>query len=162
SRLRRVLAARRRLPENVRILSWVSLANDSASELAYPIVPLFVTITLAAPVYLVAVIEGIAEATALVIRLFSGWLSDKQWGRRSPWSWTGYGLASAARASVAAAPAWGWVLVGRIVDRLGKGVRSAPRDALIRDSTPQPLMGAAFGYHRGMDTIGAVVGPLIA
>jgi MFS family permease len=161
-RFARVLAARRRLPENVRLLSWVSLANDSASELAYPIVPLFVTITLAAPVYLVGVIEGIAEATALVIRLFSGWLSDKQGGRRKPWIWTGYGLATGARAIVASAPAWGWVLVGRVVDRIGKGARSAPRDALIRDSTPQPLMGAAFGYHRGMDTVGAVIGPLVA
>lgn len=157
-----IQTARRRLPENVRVLSWVSLANDSASELAYPIVPLFVTITLAAPIYLVGVIEGIAEATALLIRLFSGWLSDKQGGRRKPWIWSGYGLASAARAIVASAPAWGWVLVGRIVDRVGKGARSAPRDALIRDSTPQPLMGAAFGYHRGMDTVGAVIGPLIA
>ena len=161
-RFARVLAARRHLPENVRTLSWISLANDSASELAYPIVPLFITITLAAPVYLLGVIEGIAEATALVIRFFSGWLSDKQGGRRKPWIWSGYGLASGARAIVAAAPAWGWVLLGRTVDRVGKGVRSAPRDALIRDSTPQPLMGAAFGYHRGMDTIGAVIGPLIA
>ncbi|HEY2354386.1 MAG TPA: MFS transporter [Gaiellaceae bacterium] len=161
-RFARVVAARRRLPENVRMLSWVSLANDSASELAYPIVPLFVTITLAAPVYLVGVIEGIAEALALIIKFFSGWLSDKQGGRRKPWIWSGYGLASVARAIVAGAQAWGWVLVGRIVDRVGKGARSSPRDALIRDSTPQPLMGAAFGYHRAMDTIGAVIGPLIA
>src|SRR4051794_2680259 len=135
-RISRVLAARRRLPENVRILSWVSLANDSASELAYPIVPLFITITLAAPVYLVGVIEGIAEATALGIRLLSGWLSDKQGGRRKPWIWAGYGLSSGARAIVAAASGWGLVLAGRIVDRMGKGARGAPRDALIRDSTP--------------------------
>jgi len=161
-RVSRVIAARRRLPENVRILSWVSLANDSASELAYPIVPLFITSTLAAPVYLVGVIEGIAEAMALVIKFFSGWLSDKQGGRRKPWIWTGYGLASGARAIVAAAQTWGLVLVGRVVDRVGKGARSAPRDALIRDSTPHRLMGASFGYHRAMDTIGAVIGPLIA
>jgi MFS family permease len=162
SRLARVLAARRRLPENVRVLSSVSLANDSASELAYPIVPLFLTITLAAPVYLVGVIEGIAEATAQVVRLFSGWLSDRQGGRRKPWIWAGYSVAEVARAIVAAAPAWGWVLTGRVVDRLGKGARSSPRDALIRDSTPAPLMGAAFGYHRAMDTVGAVIGPLVA
>jgi MFS family permease len=161
-RVARVLAARRRLPENVRILSWVSLANDSASELAYPVLPLFVTITLAAPVYLVGVIEGIAEATALVVRLFSGWISDRQGGRRKPWITSGYGLAAVARTLVAAAPAWGWVLAGRVVDRFGKGARSTPRDALIRDSTPPPLMGAAFGYHRGMDTVGAVIGPLVA
>lgn len=161
-RISRVLAAQRRLPENVRVLSWVSLANDSASELAYPIVPLFLTITLAAPVYLLGVVEGIAEAMALVIRLFSGWLSDRQGGRRKPWIWSGYGLAEVARAIVAAAPAWGWVLAGRVVDRVGKGARSTPRDALIRDSTPPPLMGAAFGYHRAMDTIGAVIGPLLA
>ena len=161
-RLARVLAARRRLPENVRVLSSVSLANDSASELAYPVVPLFLTITLGAPVYLVGLIEGIAEATAQVVRLFSGWLSDRQGGRRKPWIWAGYGVAEVARAIVAAAPAWGWVLTGRVVDRLGKGARSSPRDALIRDSTPAPLMGAAFGYHRAMDTVGAVIGPLVA
>lgn len=161
-RLSRVLSARRGLPENVRVLGWVSLANDSASELAYPIIPLFLTITLAAPVYIVGLIEGIAEAMALVFRLVSGWLSDRQGGRRKPWIWSGYGVAELARAIVAAAPAWGWVLAGRVVDRLGKGARSTPRDALIRDSTPSPLMGAAFGYHRAMDTVGAVIGPLVA
>jgi len=144
------------------VLSWVSLANDSASELAYPIVPLFLTITLAAPVYLVGVIEGIAEATALVFRLFSGWLSDRQGERRKPWIFSGYGLATGARALIAAAPSWGWVLTARVIDRIGKGARSTPRDALIRDSTPPELMGASFGYHRGMDTVGAVIGPLIA
>ena len=161
-RSRRVLEAQRRLPRNVRVLGWVSLANDSASELAYPIVPLFLTITLAAPVYLVGLIEGIAEATALIFRLFSGWLSDRQGGRRKPWITGGYGVSAGARVLVAAAPAWGWVLAGRVVDRLGKGTRTTPRDALIRDSTPPPLMGAAFGYHRAMDTVGAVIGPLAA
>ena len=162
TRFRRVLAARRRLPENVRVLGWVSLANDSASELAYPIVPLFVTITLAAPIYLVGLIEGIAEATAMVFRLLSGWISDKQGDRRKPWIAWGYGLSTGARAIVAGAPGWGVVLVGRVTDRVGKGVRSTPRDALIRDSTPRPLMGASFGYHRAMDTVGAVIGPLLA
>jgi MFS family permease len=157
-----IVAAQKRLPRNVRVLGWVSLANDSASELAYPIVPLFLTLTLGAPVVLVGVIEGIAEAMAVGVKLVSGWVSDRTGERRRPWIVAGYGLSSAARVVVAAAPTWGWVLGGKIVDRVGKGARSTPRDALIRDSTRKPLLGAAFGYHRAMDTVGAVIGPLLA
>src|SRR4051812_31099520 len=158
----RVVAAQQRLPLNVRVLGWVSLANDAASELAYPIVPLFLSLTLGAPVVLIGVIEGIAEAMALGFRLVSGWLSDRAGDRRRPWIVAGYALSTGARAIIAAAPPWGWVLAGKVVDRVGKGARSTPRDALIRDSTSKPLMGAAFGYHRAMDTVGAVIGPLLA
>jgi MFS family permease len=158
----RIEAARRRLPENVRILGWVSLANDAASELAYPIVPLFLTITLGAPVAAVGIVEGIAEAIATGVRLLSGWLSDRMGDRRRPWIVGGYAASTAARALLAAAPAWGWVLGARVVDRLGKGARSTPRDALIRDSTPREMYGTSFGYHRAMDTAGAIVGPLVA
>ncbi len=158
----RIAAARARLPRNVRTLGWVSFANDAASELAYPIVPLFLTITLGAPVAVVGVIEGVAEAIAMGVRLLSGWLSDRMGDRRRPWIVGGYAASAAARIVVAAAPAWGWVLGGRVVDRLGKGARGAPRDALIRDSSPSELMGASFGYHRAMDTAGAIVGPLVA
>jgi len=146
----------------VRALSWVSFANDAASELAYPVVPLFLTVTLGAPVAAVGLIEGLAEGIAVGLRGLSGWLSDRWGGRRLPWVTGGYAGSAAGRVLVAAAPAWGWVLGGRVVDRLGKGARTPPRDALIRDSTPAPLLGAAFGYHRALDTAGAVVGPLAA
>jgi MFS family permease len=146
----------------VRALSWVSFANDAASELAYPVVPLFLTVTLGAPVAAVGLIEGLAEGIAVGLRGLSGWLSDRWGERRLPWVTGGYAGSAAGRVLVAAAPAWGWVLGGRVVDRLGKGARTPPRDALIRDSTPAPLLGAAFGYHRALDTAGAVVGPLAA
>jgi MFS family permease len=157
-----VRRARLALPGNVRALSWVSFANDAASELAYPVVPLFLTVTLGAPVAAVGLIEGVAEGIAVGLRGLSGWLSDRWGERRLPWVGAGYGASAAGRVLVAAAPAWGWVLGGRVVDRLGKGARTAPRDALIRDSTPAPLLGSAFGYHRALDTAGAVVGPLSA
>jgi MFS family permease len=150
------------LPRNVRALSWVSFANDAASELAYPVVPLFLTVTLGAPVAAVGLIEGVAEGIAVGLRGLAGWLSDRWGERRLPWVGAGYGGSAGGRVLLAAAPAWGWVLAGRVVDRLGKGARTAPRDALIRDSTPAPLLGAAFGYHRALDTAGAVVGPLLA
>ena len=154
--------ARLALPRNVRALSWVSFANDAASELAYPVVPLFLTVTLGAPVAAVGLIEGIAEGISVGLRGLAGWLSDRWGERRLPWVGAGYGGSASGRVLLAAAPAWGWVLGGRVVDRLGKGARTAPRDALIRDSTPAPLLGAAFGYHRALDTAGAVVGPLSA
>jgi MFS family permease len=154
--------ARLALPRNVRALSWVSFANDAASELAYPVVPLFLTVTLGAPVAAVGLIEGVAEGIAVGLRGAAGWLSDRWGERRLPWVTGGYGGSALGRIVVAAAPHWGWVLAGRVVDRLGKGARTAPRDALIRDSTPEPMLGAAFGYHRALDTAGAVVGPLVA
>jgi MFS family permease len=160
--LARIEHARRRLPANVRKLGWISLANDAASELAYPVVPLFLTVTLGAPVAIVGLIEGIAEAIATGVRLLSGWVSDRMGDRRKPWIIGGYGASTVARGMVAAAPGWGLVLAGRVVDRFGKGARSTPRDALIRDSTPAELRGSSFGYHRAMDTAGAVLGPLVA
>ncbi len=161
-RLGRIRAARSKLPANVRALGWVSFANDLASELAYPIVPLFLTVTLGAPVAVLGLIEGIAEGVSVGLRGIAGWLSDRAGERRRPWIVGGYGLSAAARPVLAAAPSWGWVLAARVGDRLGKGGRTAPRDALIRDSTPPALIGASFGYHRALDTAGAVVGPLVA
>ena len=162
SRRSRVAAARRALPENVRTLSWVSFANDLGSELLYPILPLFLTTTLGAPVAVVGLIEGIADGAAAGLRGVAGWLSDRLGGRRVAWVRTGYSLTAASRPLLALAPAWGWVLAARSLDRVGKATRTAPRDALIRASTPAPLVGSAFGYHRAFDTIGAVVGPLVA
>lgn len=160
--LGRVRSARRRLPENVRALGWVSFANDLASELLYPIVPLFLTVTLGAPVAVLGLIEGITEGVAVGLRGVSGRLSDLMGGRRRPWIAAGYAASALGRPLLAAAPAWGWVLAARLVDRLGKAARTAPRDALIRDSTPDGLIGASFGYHRSLDTAGAVLGPLAA
>jgi MFS family permease len=158
----RLAASQRRIPANVRSLSWVSFANDLASEMLYPIVPLFLTITLGAPVAVLGLIEGIAEGVAVGLRGVAGRLSDLGAARRRPWIAAGYGASAAGRPIIAAAPAWGFVLVGRLVDRAGKAARTAPRDALIRDSTPPEAVGAAFGYHRALDTAGAVVGPLVA
>ena len=158
----RAAAARRALPRNVRALGWVSFANDLASELAYPIVPLFLTVTLGAPVAALGVIEGIAEGAAVGLRGLSGWLSDRWAERRKPWIVAGYGLSTLARPLLAGAPSWGMVLGARLVDRFGKAARTAPRDALIRDSTSPILLGASFGYHRALDTAGAVAGPLLA
>jgi MFS family permease len=162
SAVQAIARARQALPQNVRALAWVSFANDAASELAYPVMPLFLTVTLGAPVAAVGLIEGVAEGIAVGLRGVSGWLSDRWGERRLPWVAGGYSGSAAGRVVVAAAPAWGWVLAGRVVDRLGKGARTPPRDALIRDSTAVPLLGAAFGYHRALDTAGAVVGPLAA
>ncbi len=157
----RVVAASRRLPETVRALSWVSLANDAGSELAYPVLPLFLTVTLGAPVAIVGVVEGVAEGVTVALRGVAGRLSDRRL-RRKPWIVLGYTLTALARPVVAAAPAWGWVLGARIGDRVGKAARTAPRDALIRDASPPELVGESFGYHRALDTAGAVVGPTVA
>jgi MFS family permease len=157
----RIVRASRRLPETVRALSWVSLANDAGSELAYPVLPLFLTVTLGAPVAVVGLIEGIAEGVTVALRGVAGRLSDRG-ERRKPWIVVGYALTAAARPVVAAAPVWGWVLGARLGDRLGKAARTAPRDALIRDASPVELVGESFGYHRALDTAGAIVGPLVA
>src|SRR5207249_5112049 len=149
-------------PENVRAVSVVSLVNDLASELAYPIVPLFLTSVLGAPVAVLGVIEGIAEGVAVGLGALSGWISDRAGGRRVPWITAGYTLTAVSRAAVAAATHWGLVLAGRLTDRTGKAVRTAPRDALIRDSTAPELVGTSFGFHRAADTVGATIGPLVA
>ncbi len=158
----RIAAARRELPQNVRALGWISFANDLGSELAYPIVPLFLRSVLGASFAVVGVIEGIAEGVAVGLRGIAGWLSDRSGERRKPWIVAGYTLTSLSRPLLAAANAWGIVLGARLIDRAGKAARTAPRDALIRDSTPPRLLGASFGYHRAMDTAGAVIGPLVA
>ena len=157
-----MLARARRIPQNVRAVSVVSLVNDLASELAYPVVPLFLVSVIGAPVAVIGVIEGIAEGAAVGLGALSGWISDRSGGRRVPWITTGYAFSATARAAIAAATQWGLVLVGRLVDRIGKAIRTAPRDALIRDSSCPELVGASFGFHRALDTVGATIGPLVA
>lgn len=149
------------LPRNVVLLGVTSFFADISSEMIYPLVPIFLTVTLGAPVAVVGLIEGVAESTASLVKLGSGWISDRI-GRRMPLVISGYGLAAIAKLMLALAFVWPIVLAARFVDRFGKGVRGSPRDALIADSAPPELRGRAFGLHRSMDTAGAVIGPLLA
>ncbi|HIE50339.1 MAG TPA: MFS transporter [Armatimonadetes bacterium] len=149
------------LSRNVIGLGVVSLLNDASSEMIYPLLPLFLTHTLRASTTFVGVVEGIAETTASVLKLFSGWLSDCLRQRKRLVFW-GYTLAAATRPLMAAALAPWHVLALRFADRTGKGLRTAPRDALLADSCTEETRGRAFGFHRAMDHLGAVVGPLVA
>ncbi|HEU4675197.1 MAG TPA: MFS transporter [Motilibacteraceae bacterium] len=150
---------RRWLTRNVKVVSGVSFLQDAASELLYPVLPIFLTVVLGAPAAVVGLVEGLAEGVAAVTKVVSGRVSDRY--ARRPLVGLGYGLAAVGKALVAVAPAWPVVLAGRSVDRFGKGVRGAPRDALIAADVPPDQRGRAFGFHRTADTAGAVVGPLI-
>ena len=149
----------RGLPRNVVVLSWVSFFQDAASELLYPIFPLFITVTLGAPASVLGLIEGVAEGTASVVKALSGRLADRF--RRRPLIALGYGISSAAKPLIGLAGVWPVALGGRFVDRVGKGLRTSPRDALLAADTPPEIRGRAFGFHRAADTAGAVVGPLL-
>lgn len=151
----------RRMPRNVVVAGVVSLLTDVSSEMIVPVLPLFLTMVLGAPVVAVGLIEGVAESTASVLRVFSGWLSDRT-GKRKPLILAGYGLSNLTKPLLALATAWPHVLALRFADRFGKGVRGAPRDALIADSVDASVRGRAFGFHRTMDTTGAAIGPLLA
>lgn len=142
-------------------LGWVSFFTDLASEMIYPLLPLFLTITLGAGAMSIGVIEGVAEAANSVLKIVSGWLSDR-WGTPKKLVLGGYGLSSAARPLIALVTAWPQVLLIRFTDRLGKGIRTSPRDALLARFAPAATRGRVYGFHRGMDHAGAVVGPLIA
>lgn len=148
-------------PKNVFAAGLVSLCMDISSEMIYPLMPLFLTNVLGATKTTVGVIEGIAEATASMLKVFSGYLSDRL-GKRKLLMAVGYGVSVASRPIIAAAVTWGEVLFARFVDRFGKGVRTAPRDAIIADSVENNSFGKAFGFHRAMDTVGGVIGPAIA
>ncbi len=147
------------LTRNVRVLSAVSFLQDAASELLYPLLPIYLTSVLGAPVAVVGAIEGAAEGAASLTKLVAGPLGDRY--ARRPLIATGYGMAALGKVIVAAAAAWPGVLAGRVVDRLGKGIRGAPRDALLVDGVEDAARGRVFGFHRAMDTAGAVVGPLL-
>lgn len=148
------------LPRNVVLLGLTSFFADVSGEMIYPLVPIFLTVTLGAPVAVAGVIEGVAESTASLVKLGAGSLSDRM-GRRLPPVVSGYGLAAIGKLLLAAAFAWPVVLLARFVDRFGKGMRGSPRDALIADSIGPDVRGRAFGLHRAMDTAGAVLGPLL-
>lgn len=150
-----------RMNPTIVVVGLVSLFTDLSSEMIVPILPLFLVSVLHVQVAAVGIIEGIAESTASVLKLFSGWLSDRM-GKRKPLMVAGYGLSNLVKPLFALSTSWGQVLTIRFADRFGKGIRGAPRDALIADSTSKEERGKAFGFHRAMDTLGAAIGPLLA
>lgn len=149
------------LSPNVLALSLVSLLNDTSSEIIYPLLPAFLAITLGASPFAIGLIEGFAESVSSLLKLFSGYLSDR-FNQRKLLVFSGYTLSSVMRPLLAFVSSWQQVLVLRVTDRTGKGIRGAPRDALIADSTAPEKRGFAFGFHRASDHLGAVVGPLVA
>jgi len=144
----------------VSVLGLVSLLSDFASKMVYPVTPLFLTGVLGAPAWTVGVVEGIAESTASVLKLYSGWWSDRV-GQRKPFAVLGYGLGALSKLVLAISVVWGHVLGARLVDRVGKGLRAAPRDALIAENCLPHQRGRAFGLHHSLETIGEIVGPLV-
>ena len=153
--------ARSRLGRNVIALGAVSFLTDVSSEMIYPLLPVFLTAVLGADASFIGAIEGAAETTAALLKLASGWWSDRV-RKRKPLVVLGYGIASVMRPLVAIAQTATQVLFIRVFDRVGKGIRNAPRDALISESVDPSIRGRAFGYHRAMDNAGGILGPLIA
>lgn len=153
--------SRARIPRSIWVLGLVSLFMDVSSEMIHGLLPLYLVGVLGASALAVGWIEGIAEATASITKLFSGTLSD--WlGRRKPLALGGYALAALAKPIFPLAPTLGWVITARFLDRIGKGIRGAPRDALVAELAPPELRGASFGLRQSLDTVGAFAGPLLA
>jgi MFS family permease len=150
----------RRLPRNVVAIGLVSLLNDASSEIIYPLLPIFLTASLGASAEAIGIIEGLAESISSLLKLFAGYLSDRL-AKRKSLVVAGYSVASLARPLLAFAQTWTQVLAIRLTDRVGKGIRTAPRDAMIADTVRVEQRGIAFGFHRAMDHAGAVIGPLI-
>jgi MFS family permease len=151
----------RALPRGVWALGFVSLLMDVSSEMIHALLPVFLVSVLGASVTFVGIVEGLAEATASITKVFSGALSDRL-GKRKLLVVLGYGLAAFTKPLFALAPTVGWVLGARLADRVGKGIRGAPRDALLADLTPPAARGASFGLRQTLDTVGAFAGPLLA
>jgi MFS family permease len=152
---------RQQLPRQVKLFGAVSLLNDFASEMVYPLLPAFVTGVLGGGAIALGALDGAADAAAALVKLVAGRLADRP-ERRGPLIVIGYFVAAAMRPIIAVTAA-AWQVIGlRVVDRLGKGLRTPPRDALIADVTPEPMRGRAFGLQRGLDHVGAVIGPLVA
>ena len=143
------------------MLGFVSLFMDVSSELIHGLLPVFMVSGLGATAFAVGIVEGVAEATALIVKVFSGALSDYL-GRRKPLAVAGYGLGALSKPLFALAVSVNWVFAARFMDRIGKGIRGAPRDALIADLAPPGIRGAAYGLRQSLDTVGAFVGPLLA
>ncbi len=155
------LPLRTRIPAGVWVLGFVSMLMDISSEMVHSLLPLFLVGTLGVSVLAVGVIEGIAESTALITKVFSGVLSDRL-GRRKGLALLGYAMGALSKPAFALAGGVGVVVAARFIDRVGKGIRGAPRDALVADITPPAIRGAAFGLRQSLDTVGAFVGPLLA
>jgi MFS family permease len=151
----------RGLPPTVFALSVVSFLNDTSSEIIYPLLPAFLFLSLGATPFAIGLIEGIAESVASILKLFSGYLSDKFGNRKLP-VFLGYSLSAIVRPLLAFVTSWQQVLVVRMTDRIGKGIRGAPRDALLASEVPVERRGLAFGFNRAADHLGAVVGPIVA
>ncbi|QTD44170.1 MFS transporter [Ottowia testudinis] len=154
-------APARCLPAGIWVLGFVSLLMDISSEMIHALLPLFMVGTLGMSVALVGLLEGLAEATALMLKVFSGVISD-WFGRRKPLALLGYGLGAATKPLFALATGPGLIFTARLLDRVGKGIRGAPRDALVADIAPPAQRGAAFGLRQSLDTVGAFLGPLLA
>jgi len=155
------LLFKRKVPPVVWYLGLVSLLNDISSEMLYPIIPIFITQTLGAPVFIVGLIEGIAEGSASLFKAVFGYWSDRL-QKRKPFVVAGYGSSAVSKLIIAFSYSWPMVLVGRIIDRFGKGVRTGARDALLLEQTDKENKGFIFGLHRSMDSAGAVIGPAVA
>ena len=155
------MTARPAIPRTVWILGFVSLLMDLSSEIYHALLPAFVTVTLALPVVALGAIDGIAEATASFAKLVSGRLSDRQ-QRRKPWILAGYGLAAMSKPLFPLAAGAAELMGARFADRVGKGIRGGPRDAMIADETPAEIRGRAFGLRQSLDTVGALMAPLVA
>lgn len=151
----------RAIPSGVWALGVVSLLMDFSSEMIHALLPIYLVGAMGASMATVGVIEGVAEATASIVKIFSGALSD-WFGRRKLLAVIGYGLAALTKPMFPLAPDVAWIMAARFIDRVGKGVRGAPRDALVADVTPPPLRGAAFGLRQSLDTVGAFLGPAAA
>jgi len=159
--LKRFFSRYKNLSGNVFALSLVSLLNDTSSDIIYPLLPAFLALTLGASPMIIGIIEGFAESVAAFLKLFSGYLSDKFDSRKLP-VFLGYSLASITRPLLAFVGSWQQVLFVRVADRTGKGIRGAPRDAIIAASVPEEKRGLAFGFNRAADHLGAVIGPIVA
>ena len=154
-------APRPSLPSGIWVLGFVSLLMDISSEMIHALLPLFMVGSLGMSVALVGLLEGLAEATALILKVFSGVISD-WFGKRKPLAVLGYGLGAATKPLFALATGPGMIFTARLLDRVGKGIRGAPRDALVADIAPPEQRGAAFGLRQSLDTVGAFLGPLLA
>lgn len=151
----------RQIPSGIWVLGFVSLLMDVSSEMIHSLLPLFMVTTLGASTIAVGIVEGLAESLALIVKVFSGTLSD-YWGKRKGLAVFGYALGAFTKPLFAISSSIGLVLAARLLDRVGKGVRGAPRDALVADIAPPHLRGAAFGLRQSLDTVGAILGPLLA
>lgn len=155
------MTATPRIPRAIWALGFVSLLMDVSSELIHSLLPVFMFTALGISAFTIGIIEGTAEATALIVKVFSGALSD-WWGKRKPLAVLGYGLGALSKPLFAIAGGAGLIVAARLIDRIGKGIRGAPRDALVADIAPPEIRGAAFGLRQSLDTVGAFLGPLLA